>query len=71
VFRDGKWNLYTEHGATMQGCTNLRMTTHGEFPLPQPPQNPITLLKGHGHLQQTGNCVANVDFDETFTRTGD
>jgi hypothetical protein len=40
-------------------------------PLPQPLQNPITLLTGNGHQQQSEPCAVNVDFDETFTRTGD
>jgi hypothetical protein len=47
------------------------LTTHGEYPMPQPPQNPVMLLQGHGHHEQTGNCSVNVDFDETLTRTGD
>jgi serine/threonine protein kinase len=40
-------------------------------PLPQPLQNPITLLTGNGHQQQSEPCAVSVDFDETFTRTGD
>jgi serine/threonine-protein kinase len=63
--------LYEEYPATFQGCNNLNLITHGEYPMPQPPQNPITLLKGHGHHQQSGNCLISVDFDETLTRTGD
>jgi hypothetical protein len=42
-----------------------------QFPLPQPLQVPITLLTGNGHQQQAEPCAASVDFDETFTRTGD
>jgi serine/threonine-protein kinase len=71
VFDGGKWMLYEEYPATFQGCNNLNLITHGEYPMPQPPQNPITLLKGHGHHQQSGNCLISVDFDETLTRTGD
>jgi hypothetical protein len=29
------------------------------------------VLKGHGHWQQNGSCAVSMDFDETFTRTGD
>ncbi|EUA09938.1 anchored-membrane serine/threonine-kinase domain protein [Mycobacterium kansasii 732] len=43
----------------------------GQYPLPHPPQDPITTLTGHGNQEQTGSCAANVDFDETFTRTGE
>jgi serine/threonine-protein kinase len=49
----------------------MRVTKTGQYPLPQPLQNPITLLTGSGHQQQTDPCGASVDFDETFTRTGD
>ncbi|MDT5303354.1 MAG: eukaryotic-like serine/threonine-protein kinase, partial [Mycobacterium sp.] len=43
----------------------------GQFPLPQPLQNPITVLTGHGRQDQTGACAGSVVFDETITRTGD
>jgi hypothetical protein len=44
-----------------------------KYPLPQPPQDPITQLKGHNHLNESGapTCHWNVDYDETYTRTGD
>lgn len=42
-----------------------------EYPLPQPPQDPIGTLSGHGHWEQNGSCAVSLDFDETFTRTGD
>jgi hypothetical protein len=71
VFDGGKWILDEQYSVNAQGCNNLTLTSHGEYPLPAPPQNPITLLNGHGHHEQTGNCFANVDFDETITRTGD
>jgi hypothetical protein len=49
----------------------MRVTKTGQYPLPQPLQNPITLLTGNGRQQQTEPCAVSVDFDETFTRTGD
>lgn len=42
-----------------------------EFSLPQPPQDPITLLSGRGHHDQTGACTHSAHFDEKFERTGD
>jgi serine/threonine protein kinase, bacterial len=42
-----------------------------EFPLPQPPQDPITLLTGHGHNESTGAACPSADYDETLVRTGD
>jgi serine/threonine-protein kinase len=47
------------------------LTTDAQYPLPQPPQDPIQFLSGHGTWAQTGTCAVNLEFDETFTRTGD
>ncbi|HEX7826550.1 MAG TPA: serine/threonine protein kinase, partial [Mycobacterium sp.] len=51
------------------GLSNL--ATDAQYPLPQPPQDPIQGLSGHGTWVQTGTCAVNLEFDETFTRTGD
>ncbi|OBI81966.1 serine/threonine-protein kinase [Mycobacterium sp. E740] len=42
-----------------------------QYPLPQPPQDPITLLTGRGHYTVTGGCPFNSDFDSRVQRTGD
>ena len=47
------------------------LTADAQYPLPQPPQDPIQFLGGHGTWVQTGTCAVNLQFDETFTRTGD
>ena len=49
------------------------MKISGQYPLPQPAPNPITLLSERGHLTENGPapCNVNVDFDETYTRIGD
>jgi len=47
------------------------LTADAQFPLPQPPQNPIPSLSGRGTWVQTGSCAVNLQFDETFTRIGD
>jgi serine/threonine-protein kinase len=46
----------------------MKITT--QFPPPAPPQDPITLLTGHGRQEVTGACTSS-DFDEKFVRTGD
>ena len=71
VFSSGTWALdTTSDGKCDDGrLFNLRAT--GQYPLPQPAQNPIPLLTGHGHWEQTGACAVTADFDETFTRTGE
>jgi serine/threonine-protein kinase len=71
VFADGKWlwNVDADVECVSGGNTHLKVTA--QFLLPQPPQNPITQLKGHGHHQQGAPCAFTADFDETFTRMGD
>ena len=71
VFGDGNWVLHSSLDSTCPNGAPMHVTKTGQYPLPQPPQNPITLLTGHGTQEQTAPCAANVGVDETFTRTGD
>jgi len=71
IFVDGDWNLLTETDSTNCPRGPMHVKKSGQYPLPQPLQNPITLLTGHGRQDQTGSCAGSVVFDETFTRTGD
>jgi hypothetical protein len=72
VFDAGKWIFDTQLDSKCPGSgAPMHVTKTGQYPLPQPLQNPITLLAGNGHQQQTEPCAVSVDFDETFTRTGD
>ncbi|HEY0441859.1 MAG TPA: hypothetical protein VGD36_17470 [Xanthobacteraceae bacterium] len=72
VFEGGNWILDTALDTECPGSgAPMRVTKTGRYALPQPLQNPITLLTGNGHQQQTEPCPVGVDFDETFTRTGD
>jgi len=48
-----------------------RLSINADYPPPQPPQDPITLLAGHGHQDQTAPCASSSDFDDKFVRTGD
>ena len=71
VFGGGKWTYDVEFdGQCPAGGTSHTKFT-AAFPLPQPPQDPITLLTGHGHLDRTAPCAGSTDFDEKFLRTGD
>ena len=72
AFGDGAWHMRTEE--TTDGvCPGgpMQVTKTAQYPLPQPPQNPVPLLTGHGHQEQSAPCAINIEFDETFTRTGD
>ncbi len=72
IFGAGNWNWQIEADGQ---CPQTGETTHikdtGTYPLPHAAQNPITQLTGHGHHDQSAPCALSVDFDETFTRTGD
>jgi serine/threonine protein kinase len=71
VFSGGDWTLNIQHSENLAGCFSLGVKTTGEYPLPLLRQDPIAVLTGHGHHEQTGSCALEVDFDETYTRTGD
>jgi serine/threonine-protein kinase len=72
VFGNGTWTRNEEFEAE---CSNGG-TDHSKFTstltLPQPPQDPITLLTGHGYVenQPPAKCPSQA-FDMKFTRTGD
>jgi serine/threonine-protein kinase len=72
VFADGNWSLATEFAAECPGSGEpMRVKKTGQYPLPKPLQNPITLLTGHGVQEQAQPCAVIIEFDETITRTGD
>jgi serine/threonine-protein kinase len=71
VFADGNWTFGTDMDDTCPGYGPMRVRKSGKYPLPQPLQNPITLLTGHGNQEQSEPCPVRIEFDETFTRTGD
>ncbi len=72
VFGGGKWTFNLDGDGTCLGSgDSMHVVSTAQYPLPQPPQNPITVLTGHGHITQTGTCASDSDFDQTFTRTGD
>ena len=72
IFADGKWT--TDYVGTARCDDNNSFSTHfhSEFPLPQPPQDPITLLTGHAHNVATGSaCAGTYDYEVKYERTGD
>jgi len=71
VFQNGIWALTANADYPCPAGGTLHFSVIAEFPLPQPAQNPIQLLSGHGHQAQTGACEVDTTFDQTFTRTGD
>jgi hypothetical protein len=73
VFSNGAWTLNETYDSTCSlGGTNLSTYT-ATVSLPQPPQDPITSLIGHGYqsvISGSGRCHSQA-YDQRFTRTGD
>ena len=73
VFGGGKWIEDLEQDISCPSGAPAHVKFTAEFPLPQPPQDPITLLTSHGgHQELTGSCdVHSFDEDLRIVRTGD
>jgi serine/threonine-protein kinase len=71
IFDGGNWVWKDESDGPCPNGDMSHLSANAQFPLPQPPQNPIPELTGHGTWVQTGSCAVNLNIDETFTRTGD
>lgn len=72
TFGDGKWfSDIAFDGKCPDNAGPTQLKFSAQYPMPQPRQDPLTLLIGHGHQEQTGNCAASTEVTETFTRTGD
>jgi serine/threonine-protein kinase len=72
VFGTGSWSVDREFDEQCRGAGGTaHMKVTQQYPLPAPPQDPITLLTGHGHQEQTGSCALSTDSDIKLERTGD
>jgi predicted Ser/Thr protein kinase len=72
VFGDGNWTSNIEFDGNCPppgGPTHLNFTA--TYPMPEPSQDPVTMLIGHGRQEQTGTCAASTAVTETFKRAGD
>jgi hypothetical protein len=63
------WDEELDTQCPAGGTSHVKITA--QFPLPSPPQDPITLLTGNGHQQEAGSACTSSDFDAKFSRTGD
>jgi serine/threonine-protein kinase len=71
VFSGGKWTRDDEGIVPCNTGGTAQIKLSAEYPLPDPLQDPIPLLTGHGHNETTGSTCAGGDFEDKFERTGD
>ncbi|MBW0017842.1 MAG: serine/threonine protein kinase [Mycobacterium sp.] len=71
VFADGNWIFAIAETEKCPSGDASDLKRNGQFPLPQPLQNPITLLTGRFHQEQSGSCAGKFENDDKFERTGD
>jgi tRNA A-37 threonylcarbamoyl transferase component Bud32 len=71
VFSGGSWILAEKPDLKCPAGDVSHVDRNAQYPLPQPPQDPITVFIGHGHQVQTGSCALSTDYDDRFERTGD
>ena len=71
VFSAGKWTRDDEGTVpcNLGGTAHIKLTA--EYPLPDPLQEPIPVLTGHGQNVTTESACAGGDFEDKFERTGD
>jgi serine/threonine protein kinase len=71
VFGNGKWTLSWDYETPCAIGGTSHVKIRADFPLPQPPQDPITLLTGSGTKEDTGSGCVGGDIKQKFVRTGD
>jgi serine/threonine protein kinase, bacterial len=71
VFSGGKWTRDDEGTVpcNLGGTAHIKLTA--EYPLPDPLQEPIPVLTGHGQNVTTESSCGGGDFEDKFERTGD
>ena len=70
VFANGRWTRTEEFDSPCPDGGTAHAKVTADYPLPQPPEDPIAVLTGHGHQDVTGACTGG-DYDSKFVRTGD
>jgi serine/threonine protein kinase, bacterial len=71
VFSNGQWSQHAEGTSQckVSGTSQVKIT--GEYPLPQPLEDPIPILTGHGHVEPSERTCSGGDFDTKLERIGD
>jgi hypothetical protein len=73
MFEDGTWvsNAPSSETGCTGGAGKARMEAYDEFPLPEPLQDPITLLAGKTKQTYVGDCPGAAETDVKLERVGD
>jgi serine/threonine protein kinase len=71
TFANGTWTRNDERDAPCADGRTSHMKITGEFPAPNPPQDPIMQLTGHGYLEASGSACKSSDYEQVLNRTGD
>jgi serine/threonine protein kinase len=71
TFANGTWTRNDERDAPCSDGHTSHMKITGEFPAPNPPQDPIMQLTGHGYLETTGSACKSSNYEQVLNRTGD
>ncbi len=71
LYADGRWTYDREFDGRCYkgGMAHVRIIV--PFVLPQPLQNPITSLTGHGHEELSGSACPSTDVQVSFARSSD
>jgi serine/threonine-protein kinase len=71
IFSGAKWTRDDEGTVPCNSGGTGHIKLSAEYPLPDPLQDPIPVLIGHGHNETIGSTCAGGDFEDKFERTGD
>ena len=70
VFANGTFTRISEWDDPCGGRqSHVKLT--GTMTLPQPPQDPVNVISGHGSAVATGGGCVNATYDQVMNRTGD
>jgi hypothetical protein len=71
IYANGAWTRNSEYDASCPAGGTSHVKLSGVFPLPNPPQDPIAQLTGHGFKEESGSTCVGGSYDQLFSRTGD
>jgi hypothetical protein len=69
IFANGAWARNEEFDTACPAGGTSQVKISGAFPLPNPLQDPIVMLTGNGHKEQSGSPCTTSDYQETLNRT--